>query len=44
LTPIGAQLEGIVPNHADSLATGTAALVAQRRFLTTFMQRYADRD
>jgi hypothetical protein len=39
---LGATLEGLVPTHVDNLDTAGAAVVAQRRFLATFMQRYLD--
>jgi len=37
---LGARLEAIFGPVADSLAAGTAALAAQRRFLAGFMRRY----
>lgn len=37
---LGALLEANFATGVDSLAAGTAALSAQRRFLTTFMRRY----
>jgi hypothetical protein len=39
---VGAVLESAVPTHVDNLATATAAVVAQRRFLAAFMERYLD--
>jgi dienelactone hydrolase len=37
---LGALLESNFATGVDSVAAGTAALTAQRRFLTTFMRRY----
>jgi hypothetical protein len=37
---LGAVLESNYATGVDSVAAGTAALTAQRRFLTTFMRRY----
>lgn len=37
---LGAGLEAAFATGVDTLAAGTAALSAQRRFLTTFMDRY----
>jgi hypothetical protein len=37
---LGAGLEAQFVTGVDTLAAGTAALSAQRRFLTTFMDRY----
>ena len=40
---LGARFEAILGAGVDSLAAGTQAVAAQRRFLSTFMRRYLGR-